>query len=63
MACFLPSTTWYLNSPPESGGGFLFFMLLAMRQHAKLYITHRSAQVLAALMGKVVSEVGPCYRN
>jgi hypothetical protein len=44
-------------------GEFLFFMLLAMRLHAKPYITHRNALVLAVLMGKVVRDVGPSYRN
>jgi hypothetical protein len=38
-------------------------MLSAMRQHAKLYITHKNALVLAVLMGKVVRDVGPVYRN
>jgi hypothetical protein len=44
-------------------GAFLFFMLSAMRQLVKLYITRRNALVLAALMGKVVRDVGPSYRN
>ena len=38
-------------------------MLLAMKVHAKLYITRRNALVLAAQMGKVVSDAGPFYRN
>lgn len=59
----LPSITWSLTSLPELDGAFLFFMLSAMRQLVKLYITRRNALVLAALMGKVVRDVGPSYRN
>ena len=60
---FFHSIICSLTSLPGLDGPFLFSMLLAMKAHAKLYITHRNALVLAALMGKVVSDAGLSYRN
>ena len=60
---FFLSIIWSLTSLPGLDGAFLFSMLLAMKAHAKLYITRRNALVLAAPMGKVVSDAGPSYRN
>ena len=60
---FFPSIIWSLTSLPRLDGVFLFSMLSAMKAHAKLYITHRNALVLAAQMGKVVSDAGLSYKN
>src|ERR1700733_10487228 len=60
---FFPSIIWSLTSLPGLDGAFLFSMLSAMKARAKLYITRRNALVLAARMGKVVSDAGQPYRS